>query len=84
MTDWFSGGLYDISEDGKAEMLLDLQQGSADHEFMEGENLSSDDDGRHRQRLQDAVGVASRRAGRSGWPIRTVRPAQLGRSRPLT
>ena len=40
MTDWFSGGLYDISEDGKAEMLLDLQQGSADHEFVEGENLT--------------------------------------------
>ena len=40
MTDWFSGGLYDISEDGKAEMLLDLQQGSADYEFVEGENLT--------------------------------------------
>ena len=40
VTDWFSGGLYDISEDGKAEMVLDLQQGSADHEFVEGDNLA--------------------------------------------
>jgi DNA-binding beta-propeller fold protein YncE len=40
VTDWFSGGLYDISEDGKAEMLMDLNQGSADHEFVEGENLA--------------------------------------------
>ena len=39
VTDWFSGGLYDISEDGKAEMVMDLNQGSADHEFVEGENL---------------------------------------------
>jgi hypothetical protein len=40
VTDWFSGGLYDISEDGKAEMVMDLNQGSADHEFVEGENLA--------------------------------------------
>ena len=40
VTDWFSGGLYDISEDGKAELLLDLKQGSADHEFVEDENLA--------------------------------------------
>ena len=39
VTDWFSGGLYRISDDGKAEMLMDLQQGSADHEFVEAENL---------------------------------------------
>ena len=39
VTDWFSAGLYDISEDGKAEMLMDMQQGSADHEFVEDENL---------------------------------------------
>jgi sugar lactone lactonase YvrE len=39
VTDWFSGGLYDISEDGKAEMVMDLNQGSADHEFVEDENL---------------------------------------------
>jgi sugar lactone lactonase YvrE len=39
VTDWFSGGLYQISDDGKAEMLMDLNQGSADHEFVEGENL---------------------------------------------
>ena len=40
VTDWFSGGLYNISDDGKAEMLMDLNQGSADHEFVEGENLA--------------------------------------------
>jgi hypothetical protein len=40
VTDWFSGGLYDISEDGKAEMVMDLNQGSADHEFVEGDNLA--------------------------------------------
>lgn len=40
VTDWFSGGLYDISEDGKAEMIMDLNQGSADHEFVEDENLA--------------------------------------------
>ena len=40
VTDWFNGGLYNISEDGKAEMVLDLQQGSADHEYVEGDNLA--------------------------------------------
>jgi sugar lactone lactonase YvrE len=40
VTDWFSGGLYRISDDGKAEMLMDMQQGSADHEFVEDENLA--------------------------------------------
>jgi sugar lactone lactonase YvrE len=40
VTDWFSGGLYDISEDGKAEMVMDLNQGSADHEVVEGDNLA--------------------------------------------
>ncbi|HEX6111208.1 MAG TPA: hypothetical protein VFZ10_02800 [Geminicoccaceae bacterium] len=40
VTDWFSGGLYNISEDGKADMVMDLNQGSADHEFVEGENLA--------------------------------------------
>ena len=40
VTDWFSGGLYDISADGKAEMIMDLNQGSADHEFVEDENLA--------------------------------------------
>jgi hypothetical protein len=39
VTDWFSGGLYRISDDGKAELLMDLNQGSADHEFVEAENL---------------------------------------------
>jgi sugar lactone lactonase YvrE len=40
VTDWFSGGLYRISEDGKAEMLMDLNQGSADHEFVESESIA--------------------------------------------
>jgi sugar lactone lactonase YvrE len=40
VTDWFSGGLYQINEDGKAEMLMDLNQGSADHEFVESESLA--------------------------------------------
>ena len=40
VTDWFSGGLYNISADGKAELLMDLNQGSADHEFVAGENLA--------------------------------------------
>ena len=40
VTDWFSGGLYDVSADGKAEMLLDLPQGSADHEYVEDEKLA--------------------------------------------
>jgi outer membrane protein assembly factor BamB len=40
VTDWFSGGLYDIGADGKAEMIMDLNQGSADHEFVEDENLA--------------------------------------------
>jgi sugar lactone lactonase YvrE len=39
-TDWFSGGLYRISVDGKAEMLMDLNQGSADHEVVEDESLA--------------------------------------------
>jgi hypothetical protein len=40
VTDWFSGGLYQISADGKAEMVLDLTKGSADHEFVEDEHLA--------------------------------------------
>ena len=40
VTDWFSGGLYHIGEDGKAELLMDLKQGSADHEVVPDENLA--------------------------------------------
>ncbi len=40
VTDWFSGGLYHIGEDGKAEMLMDLKQGSADLGLMPDENLA--------------------------------------------
>jgi sugar lactone lactonase YvrE len=39
VTDWFSGGLYRIGDDGKAERLMDLNQGSADHEVVADENL---------------------------------------------
>jgi sugar lactone lactonase YvrE len=39
VTDWLSGGLYKFDAEGKAEMIMDLNQGSADHEFVEGENL---------------------------------------------
>jgi sugar lactone lactonase YvrE len=39
-TDWFRGGLYQISEDGKALLIMDLNQGSADHEFVESESLA--------------------------------------------
>lgn len=40
VTDWFSGGLYRFDADGKAELIMDLNKGSADHEFIEGENLA--------------------------------------------
>jgi sugar lactone lactonase YvrE len=39
-TDWLGGGLYQISEDGKAELIMDLNQGSADHGFVESESLA--------------------------------------------
>jgi sugar lactone lactonase YvrE len=39
VTDWFSGGLYDVGTDGKAQMLLDLNQGSADHTVVQDQNL---------------------------------------------
>jgi sugar lactone lactonase YvrE len=39
VTDWFSGGLYDVGADGKAKMLMDLNQGSADHEVVQDQHL---------------------------------------------
>jgi hypothetical protein len=39
VTDWVSGGLYRFSSEGKAELIMDLNQGSADHEFVESEDL---------------------------------------------
>lgn len=39
VTDWLSGGLYKFDAEGKAEMIMDLNQGSADHEYVESENL---------------------------------------------
>lgn len=40
VTDWMSGGLYRFSADGSSELLMDLNQGSADHEYLEGESLA--------------------------------------------
>jgi sugar lactone lactonase YvrE len=39
VTDWVAGALFRIHADGKAEQLMDLNQGSADLEFMEKEKL---------------------------------------------
>jgi hypothetical protein len=39
-TDWVAGGLYQIDANGGATQLLDLNQGSADLEFMPGEKLA--------------------------------------------
>lgn len=39
VTDWMNGGLYRFTSDGNAEMIMDLNQGSADHEYIEDENL---------------------------------------------
>jgi DNA-binding beta-propeller fold protein YncE len=40
VTDWMSGGLLQISADGKAETILDLEPGSADLEVIEEKNLA--------------------------------------------
>ena len=39
VTDWMSGGLLRVAASGKAELLLDLNQGSADLEFIEAKRL---------------------------------------------
>ena len=39
VTDWMSGGLLLISRKGEVSKLLDLNQGSADHEFIESKNM---------------------------------------------
>ena len=39
-TDWMAGKLYRISSGGEATLLLGLDQGSADLEFLPGENLA--------------------------------------------
>jgi hypothetical protein len=38
--DWLGGALYRISEAGDAELIMDLNQGSADHELVAGESLA--------------------------------------------
>jgi sugar lactone lactonase YvrE len=38
-TDWVGGALYRIHPDGTSDQLMDLNQGSADLEFVEGEKL---------------------------------------------
>lgn len=40
VTDWMSGGLYRFAADGSSELLMDLNQGSADHEVMEAEGIA--------------------------------------------
>ena len=39
VTDWFNGKLFYIYADGKVEKLLDLNQGSADHEYVADRGL---------------------------------------------
>jgi len=39
-TDWMAGGLLRIAASGKSELLLDLNQGSADLEFIESKRLA--------------------------------------------
>jgi DNA-binding beta-propeller fold protein YncE len=39
VTDWLNGAIFHVSADGKATRLLDLNQGSADHEFIEKDRL---------------------------------------------
>jgi sugar lactone lactonase YvrE len=39
VTDWVAGTLFRIRPDGKVDQLMDLDQGSADLEFMENEKL---------------------------------------------
>lgn len=38
-TDWMAGAVFRIRPDGSSERLLDLSQGSADLEYLEGENV---------------------------------------------
>ncbi len=39
VTDWMAGSLYKIHSSGDANLLLDLNQGSADHEYIQSKNL---------------------------------------------
>ena len=39
VTDWLNGGLYLISKSGDAKKILELAQGSADHDVILSENL---------------------------------------------
>ena len=39
VTDWMSGGLFEITAEGQAAKVLNLPQGSADHEYIEGKQL---------------------------------------------
>jgi sugar lactone lactonase YvrE len=39
VTDWIAGGLFRVRPDGSSEQLLDLNQGSADLEYIETERL---------------------------------------------
>lgn len=39
-TDWMAGAVFSIRPDGSSERLLDLSQGSADLEYLEGESIA--------------------------------------------
>ena len=39
-TDWMAGSLYRLDAEGGAETVLELGQGTADLEFIEGESLA--------------------------------------------
>jgi sugar lactone lactonase YvrE len=39
VTDWMAGALLQVAPSGEAVLLLDLDQGSADHEYVAGEGL---------------------------------------------
>ncbi len=40
VTDWMNGGLFRIEASGKADLLIDLDQGSADLEYIESRDLA--------------------------------------------
>ena len=40
VTDWMNGGLFRIEASGKADLLIDLDQGSADLEYIEPRDLA--------------------------------------------
>ena len=39
VSDWIAGGVYRIAESGEAELLIDLDMGSADIEYLTDQSL---------------------------------------------